>query len=369
MDLTHLALHGLPLVEAAPVLFRERGHVALLAIALRAHFPGALIGEGLFAAQLLAPLQELCPAIRGLFEAESALDPDLAQAVDLAAEGFHSLEDGGEIHAAGRRPRHDGRLLGLVRLETGAEGSHLSLDRLFPRGDLGHSPLEGAEFLARRRRLSRELTFLDLQGVEMTKHALRLTLPRFEILLAGETGGLLGVHGNLEHFLTAPQRFDLALDDVEPALVLLRLQREVAELLGELSKRPLPAEQRVVIRLPLVLPPASRERARRRQHLAPARNIGCREARASPQSLRHLEIGDDADVAEEMLDQLGAGAAHETIRPGDLRILAGCLPRARGNRLEGHEGGRSRALALEIGQRLARVLEAFHDHPLEAIAE
>src|SRR5262249_5052502 len=221
MGLAHLALHGLPLVEAAPGLFREHGHVALLAIALRAHFPGALIREGLFAVQLVASLQELRPTIRGFFEAKSALDPDLAQAVDLAAEGFHSLEDGGEIHAAGRRPCHDGRLLGLVCLETGAEGSHLALDRLFPRNDLGHPALEGAQFLARRRRLSRELTSLDLEGVEMTEHALRLTPRRFEIFLAGETCGLLGMHGDLEHLLTSPQRLDLALEDVEPALLLL----------------------------------------------------------------------------------------------------------------------------------------------------
>src|SRR5262249_57812175 len=115
---------------------------------------------------------------------------------------------------------------------------------------------------------------VDLWGVEMTEHALRLTPRRFEIFLAGETCGLLGMHGDLEHLLTSPQRLDLALEDVEPALLLLRPQREVAELLGELSERPLPAEQRVVVRLPLVLPPASRERAPRRQHLAPERDIG-----------------------------------------------------------------------------------------------
>jgi len=93
----------------------------------------------------------------------------------------------------------------LVRLENGAEGSHLTLDRLFPRGDLGHPAFEGVQFLVRRRRLAPELTSFDLEGVEMTEHALRLTPRRFEILLAGETRGLLGVHGDLEHLLTAPQ--------------------------------------------------------------------------------------------------------------------------------------------------------------------
>src|SRR5262244_2362496 len=157
---------------------------------------------------------------------------------------------------------------------------------------------------------------------------------------------------------------------MEPSLLLLRLPGEVAELLGELSQRPLSAEQRVIVRLPLVLPPASRERARWRQHLPCPRDIGHREARSPPEPLRHVEMRDDADVSEKMLHQLGPGTADEPLRPRDLGILGGSLAMiAGGDGLERHEGGRSGSLPLEIGEGFARVLEALHDHPLEAIAE
>src|SRR5215467_8406156 len=157
---------------------------------------------------------------------------------------------------------------------------------------------------------------------------------------------------------------------MEPSLLLLRLPDEVAELLGELSQRPLSAEQRVIVRLPLVLPPASRERARWRQHLSCPRDIGRREARSPPEPLRHVEVRDDADVPEEMLHQLGPRTTDEPSRPRDLGILDGRFAViARGDGFEGDEGGRSGSLPLEIGEGFARVLEALHDHPLEAIPE
>src|SRR5215467_7514784 len=157
---------------------------------------------------------------------------------------------------------------------------------------------------------------------------------------------------------------------MEPSLLLLRLPDEVAELFGELSQRSLPAQQRVIVRLPLVLPPASRERARWRQHLSCPRDIGRREARSPPEPLRHVEVRDDADVPEKMLHQLGPRTADEPIRPRDLGILGGRLSMiAGGDRLERHEGGRSGSLPFEIGEGFARVLEALYDHPLEAISE
>src|SRR5215467_13574888 len=157
---------------------------------------------------------------------------------------------------------------------------------------------------------------------------------------------------------------------MEPSLLLLRLPGEVAELLGELSQRPLPAEQRVIVRLPLVLPPASRKRARWRQHLSRPCDIRRREARSPPEPLRHVEVRDDTDVPEKMLHQFGPRAADEPIGPRDLGILGGRLAKITGDdRLERHEGGRSGSLPLEIGEGFARVLEALHDDPLEAIAE
>src|SRR5499425_3963509 len=147
---------------------------------------------------------------------------------------------------------------------------------------------------------------------------------------------------------------------MEPSLLLLRLPGEIPELLGELSQRPLPAEQRVIVRLPLVLPSASRKRARWRQHLSRPCDVRRREARSPPEPLRHVEVRDDTDAPEQMLRELGPRAADEPIRPRDLGILGGRLAMIAGDDgLERHEGGRSDSLPLEICEGFARVLEAL----------
>src|SRR5213594_3980299 len=100
MGLPHLAFRRLPLVEAPCMFLGEDGHVPLLPIALGPDFARAIVGPSLLAAQLLAPLQELPPAVRSLLEPDSTLDADLAETVDFAPQRLHALEHRGELDAA-----------------------------------------------------------------------------------------------------------------------------------------------------------------------------------------------------------------------------------------------------------------------------
>ena len=57
----------------------------------------------------------------------------------------------------------------------------------------------------------------------------------------------------------AAKRFDLAVERLESSLLLLGLQGELAKLFGELAQDPLPAEERMIIGLSLVLPSPARQ--------------------------------------------------------------------------------------------------------------
>src|SRR5512132_2844305 len=116
MGLPQLAFRRLPLVEAPRMFLVEDGHVPLLPIALGPDFACAIVGPSLLTAQLIAPLQELPPAVRSLLEPDSTLDPDLAETVDFAPQGLHALEHRGEIDPARSGFGDDGRLFRLVRL-------------------------------------------------------------------------------------------------------------------------------------------------------------------------------------------------------------------------------------------------------------
>ena len=77
----------------------------------------------------------------------------------------------------------------------------------------------------------------------MPQHPLRLTVGSLDVLFAGEACRFLGVNGDLQNFLAAPQRFDLAVERLESTLLLLGLEREIAKLFGELAEGPLPTKQ------------------------------------------------------------------------------------------------------------------------------
>jgi len=93
----------------------------------------------------------------------------------------------------------------------------------------------------------------------MSQHPFRLTVRSLDVLLAGEACRFLGMNGNLQNFLAAAKRFDLAVERLESSLLLLGLQGELAKLFGELAQDPLPAEERMIIGLSLVLPSPARQ--------------------------------------------------------------------------------------------------------------
>src|SRR5262245_29756610 len=201
----HLPFLRLPVVEAPAVLFGEHSHVTLLGVALRAHLARALVRAGLLAAEILAPLEELRAPARCLLEARSALVPDLAQAVDLPAQGLDALEHRGEVDTAGRDLADNGRLACLIGFEAAPEGRHLPLDIALARRHLGHPRLESLELLARGGRLRDELPPFRPQRLEVAPYPIGLAPGRLDVLLAGETRGLLRMDGYLQHLLAGPE--------------------------------------------------------------------------------------------------------------------------------------------------------------------
>src|SRR5882724_1553107 len=370
VGLPHSALDRLPLVETPRVFLGEHRHIPLFAIALGSDFTRALVSASLLATQLLATLEKLRPSVRRFLEASAAFHAYLAQAVDFASQRFHAFQHRGEIDTACCGVGDDGRLLHLIGLEPGPKRRHLPLDVAFARGDEGHAVFESLELPSGRARLTLQLATFRLEGFQMPPHSFRLTVSRLDVLLAGEAGCFLSMNRDLQNFLAAAERFDLPVESLESSLLLFRLQREVAQLFRQLPQRSLPAEQRMVIGLPLALPPPARQRPRRRQHLPRPRDVGRHDVRSSPEPLRHIEMGDHPHPPEQMPHQLRTRAPHEAIRPGDFALVTRRLGVAVGRQcFERYEGGGSRALPLEIREGSSSMLESLDDDPLEAVAE
>src|SRR5258705_627029 len=208
MGLPHLAFRRLPLVEPPRVLLGEDRHVAFLPGALAPYVARPPSGPGYRAAELLATLQELRAAIRGLLEPDSTFHADLAETVDFAAQRLHALEHRGEIDTARGGLGHDGRLFRLIRFESAPERRHLPLDITFSGGAAGHALFQGLQLLPGGGRFALELTFFTLQGLQMPQDPLRLTMGSLDVLLAGQACGFLGMNGDLQYLLTPAQRFD-----------------------------------------------------------------------------------------------------------------------------------------------------------------
>ena len=205
LTLPQLGLHRLSLVEALPMLLGEHGDLPLLAVALRPDFAGPLVGLALLAREVLAPVEDQGAPAPGFLEPHCELALELDQVVDLASESLDALENRGEIDPAGRRGDHRGCLARLIGLEAGPYSRRLPLYVRLAGHHLRQAPLQRLQLARRRRRLARELAPLCLERLEMAQHALGLAVSSLDVLLAAQPGGLLGVDGNLQDFLAAPE--------------------------------------------------------------------------------------------------------------------------------------------------------------------
>src|ERR1700693_5261987 len=135
------------------MLLSEHGDIPLLSVALRPDFARPLVGPALLPRQVLASVEDLGAPAPGFLETRPELELKLSQAVDLASERLDALENGGEVDTTGRRGDHDGRLAGLVGLETLPQRRHLPLDGRLAGRHLRQPTLQRLDIQCRRSRI------------------------------------------------------------------------------------------------------------------------------------------------------------------------------------------------------------------------
>jgi hypothetical protein len=359
-------LHDAEGVQQSLVAVGRPAGLRLGAVPLHRHLARRRVGPVALLRQPHLALGELGAPAPRLLQARREVRLHLVQALELAPQSLHALAHGGHFHAAGGELRHQLRFLRLRGLDGAPEaGDGRLVGRLrLPGGrDALLESLQHGRGLAQ---LGGHLPRLQADGLEVSAHALVLPDRLLQVLLARHPGRLARVDFLLEERHPGPERRGLG---PEPGRLVLRradLGLQPTDLVLQLADLALPGQERALPRL-FGIATAPAQAPGGAQHLARRGHVGGHGAVPPPERLGAVEMLDHRHPAQQVVEQARRDGADAAGNPAHAVVLG---QRARGRQvLEGQEGGRAGGPLLEVGQRRARLLEALHDHPLEALAQ